>query len=318
MGKVAFISGCNGQDGSYLTELLLLKGYSVHGLVRRNSSGVYPNIEGIRSKITLHYGDVITDNHLCSLVNEIKPDELYHLAAQSHVGLSFQCPEYTSLATGMGVLNVLEAIRNFSPNTRLYNAGTSELFGNALAPQNEFTPMNPQSPYACAKLFGYHMVKIYRKAYGMFACNGVCFNHESVRRPIEFVTRKVTHAVASIVAGKQDKLYLGNLDARRDWGYAPEYVKAMFMMLQQNKPDDYVIGTGETHSIRELVDLAFSLVKLDPAKYVVVDDQFKRPAEVNLLQADATKADVELGWHSTISFKQLVMIMLEADLKEVK
>ncbi len=266
----------------------------------------------------MHYGDIITDNHLCSLLSEIRPDELYNLAAQSHVGASFECPEYTSLATGMGVLNILEAIKHFSPHTRMYQASTSELFGNAPAPQNELTKMDPQSPYACAKLFGYHMVKIYRKSYGMFACNGIAFNHESERRGVEFVTRKVTHAVASIVAGKQKELRLGNLEARRDWGYSPDYVKAMWMMLQQEKPDDFVIGTGVTHSILDLVNLAFGLVKLDPRKYVVVDDQFKRPADVNWLQADPAKANTVLGWHPTVSFEQLIKIMLEADLKAVK
>lgn len=312
----ALITGVCGQDGSYLSELLLSKGYEVHGFIRRSSSAS-PNLKYLKD-VVLHYGDICTDNHLCYLINDLKPDEVYNLAAQSDVGISFECPEYTGDATGLGVLRILEAIKHFSPNSKFYQASTSELFGNCCAPQNEETPFNPSSPYAVAKAYGYHITRVYRQSYGLFACNGILFNHESPRRGLNFVTRKVTHGVAQIVAKRQDKLYLGNLDTKRDWGYAPDYVNAMWLMLQQNKPEDFVIGTGETHTIRELLCEAFGVVGLAWKDYVEIDEKFVRPLDVYHLQADASKARDILGWQPSVTFKELIDIMVKHDLKEAQ
>lgn len=312
----ALITGISGQDGSYLAELLLSKGYEVHGLIRRNSRYGIPNIEHILNKLELHYGDLATENHISALVNDIKPDELYNLASQSDVGISFEIPEYTGDITGLGVLRVLEALKKFSPKTKFYQASSSELFGNSPPPQNEETPMSPRSPYGAAKLYGFAITKIYREAYGLFACNGILFNHESERRGENFVTRKITKAAARIIKGQQDKLYLGNLHAKRDWGYAPDYCEAMWMMLQHDRPGDFVIGTGIAHSVREFVSRAFGLVGLNWENYVETDPQFYRPAEVNYLLADSKKANEVLGWQPKTSFDSLVERMIEGDFYE--
>jgi GDPmannose 4,6-dehydratase len=258
MVKKALITGITGQDGSYLAELLLEKGYDVHGLIRRTSSHHFPNIHHIQDKLSLHYGDLENEHHLCSFVHAIQPDEVYNLGAQSDVGISFEAPEYTGNITGLGVCRMLEAVRNFAPNARYYQASTSELFGSTAPPQNEDSPMAPASPYAAAKLYAHHMTSIYRRAYGMYACCGILFNHESPRRGPNFVTRKIAMAVGEIVRGERKKLLLGNLDAGRDWGYAPDYVRAMWLMMQQNAPHDYVIGTGEVHTVREFARAAFA------------------------------------------------------------
>jgi len=316
--RTALITGISGQDGSYLSEMLLGKGYEVHGLIRRTSNYNLSNIEHIKDRIHLHYGDIENENHLCSILHEISPDEIYNLAAQSDVGVSFQIPEYTGLTTGMGVCRLLEAVKRFSPKARLYQASTSELFGNSPAPQNENTPMMPTSPYAVAKLYGHHMVRVYRESYGLFACCGILFNHESPRRGLNFVTRKITHAVAEIVSGKRQTLWLGNLDAKRDWGYAPEYVKAMWMMLQRDEPEDFVIGTGETHSVGEFAEYAFEVAGLDWLKHIEVDANNLRPNETRLLCADITKAKTLLHWQPDINFRGLVNIMVDADLKRIR
>lgn len=316
--KKALITGISGQDGSYLAELLLYKGYQVHGLIRRTA--LYPdnlkNIEHIQNRLSLHYGDLATDNHLSALIAELKPDEVYNLASQSDVRISFDIPEYTGDITGLGVVRLLEAIRKFSPKSKFYQASSSELFGNSLPPQNEDTPINPRSPYGVAKLYGHHIVKVYRESYKLFCCNGILFNHESERRGKNFVTRKITTAVARIAEGTQKKLYLGNLDAKRDWGYAPDYCEAMWMMLQQGEPCDFVIGTGEAHSVRDFLDAAFGYVSLDWEKYVEIDPKFYRPAEVNYLCADARKAEIVLGWKPKTSFKELVQLMVESEINK--
>lgn len=312
----ALITGIDGQDGSYLAELLLSKGYEVHGLLRRNVNEP-KNIEGIRDKLHLHYGDLATQNPFCSLLYELQPDEVYNLASQSDVKLSFECPEYTGDITGLGVLRVLEAIRQFSPKSKFYQASSSEMFGNCRPPQSENSPMVPVSPYAAAKLYGYNMTKIYRVSYGIFACNGIQFNHESERRGLNFVTRKITNSVARIANGMQEKLYLGNLDSKRDWGYAPDYVEAMWLMLQRPEPGDFVVGTGESHTVRDFVECAFGLVGLDWEKYVEVDPQFYRPTDANYLLADPSKAREILGWRPKTAFQELVNIMLSFDMKEV-
>ena len=313
-----FISGISGQDGSYLAELLLSKGYEVHGLIRRTA--LYPqnltNIEHIKDKLHLHFGDLETKNHLSALIYEIKPDELYNLAAQSDVRVSFDIPEYTGNLAGLAVTRILEAVRKFSPDTKVYQASSSEMFGTAAPPQNENGPFNPQNPYAVAKLYGFHMVRIYRRAYGMFASNGILFNHESPRRGENFVTQKIAKGVANIVKGKAEFIGLGNLDAKRDWGYAPEFVEAMWMMLQRKMPDDFVIGTGEVHTVREFAEEAFKYVNLDWQKYVRLDPNSLRPTETNYLHADIRKAVAELGWKPKITFKDLVRIMVEAQLKK--
>jgi GDPmannose 4,6-dehydratase len=319
----ALITGITGQDGSYLAELLLSKGYEVHGLIRRASTFNTQRIDhlyrdphnGAQTRLFLHYGDVASTGNLVDLIYSVRPDEVYHLAAQSHVRVSFDLPEYTGDITGLGTLRVLEAIRKSGITARFYQASSSEMFGCAPAPQNEQTPFEPQSPYAAAKVYAFWLARNYRQGYGLFASNGILFNHESPRRGETFVTRKVTRAVASILAGKQKHLYLGNLDARRDWGYAPDYIAAMWKMMQHSQAADYVIGTGETHSVREFLDEAFGYVGLDWKEYVRIDPRYFRPNEVDFLQADASRAREELEWEPRVFFKDLVRIMVDADLE---
>ena len=333
--KSAIITGVTGQDGSYLAELLLSKGYEVHGLIRRHSTPCTQRIDHIvDANFHLHYGDTTDSLSIANLIRDVQPDEFYNLAAQSHVGISFEVPEYTAEATGVSTIKILEAIRQIKPDTKFYQASTSELFGGLpdTAPQSETTPFHPRSPYAAAKLYAYWITVNYREAYGMFACNGILFNHESPRRGENFVTRKITLAVAKICAGVQDKLSLGNLDAKRDWGYAKDYVAGQWLILQQDKPDDFVLATGETHTVREFVEAAFAElgVKLewrgagiDEKAYdattgkllVDVNPKYFRPAEVDLLLGDPSKAQRVLGWQRKISFRELVKIMIQADLK---
>jgi GDPmannose 4,6-dehydratase len=320
--RTALITGVTGQDGSYLAELLLAKGYDVHGIIRRSSSfnterlaRIYQDPHGESVRLRLHYGDLSDSSMLAALVRKIEPQELYHLGAQSHVRVSFDMPEYTGDVSGVACVRLLEAIRDSKVACRFYQASTSEMFGSTPPPQNEQTAFAPRSPYAAAKVYAYWMTANYREAYGMFAANGILFNHESPRRGETFVTRKITRAVAAIVAGKQKELYLGNLEARRDWGYAPEYVEAMWLMLQQDAPDDYVVATGEAHTVREFVERAFALVNLDPYEYVRTDERYYRPTEVEDLRGDAGKAGRELGWAPQTRFAQLVEIMVDADLK---
>ena len=318
----ALITGVTGQDGSYLAELLLRKDYSVHGLIRRASSfnthrldSIYrdPHEAGVRFR--MHYGDLSDSGSLVNLIRRLEPEEIYHLGAQTHVKVSFEIPEYTSDATGMGTVRILEAIRSSGVSTRFYQASSSEMFGSAPPPQNEKTPFHPRSPYGVAKVFAHWMTVNYREAYGMFAVNGILHNHESPRRGETFVTRKISRAVARIKAGLQEKLYLGNLDAKRDWGYAPEYVEAMWLMLQQDTPDDFVIATGEGHTVREFAQRAFDHVGLDWEQYVEVDPKYYRPAEVDDLVGDASKAKRVLGWEPRTSFEELTRLMVEADMK---
>lgn len=313
--KRALVTGCDGQDGSYLMELLVSKGYEVHGLIRKSVNQPY-NIAGIRDKVTLHYGDITTENHLCKIIYEVQPAEVYNLAGQSDVSASFEIPEYTGDATGLGVTRLLEAIRYFAPDCKYYQASSSEMFGNATRPpQNETSRLVARSPYAAAKIYAHNMTICYRESYGMFACCGILFNHEAARRGLNFVTRKISNAVTRIYLGKQKTLELGNLDAKRDWGYSPDYVEAMWLMLQQDKPDDFVIGTGIAHSVRDFVQAAFDIVHLDWEKYVVINSAFSRPADVNFLQADASKAERVLGWKPKTTFAELVRLMVEHDLK---
>ncbi|NEP47762.1 MAG: GDP-mannose 4,6-dehydratase [Moorea sp. SIO3C2] len=325
--KRALITGITGQDGSYLAELLLAKGYEVHGIIRRTSTfntdridHIYQDPHNPQTRLFLHYGDLTDGLTLQRILEDVQPIEVYNLGAQSHVRVSFDSPEYTVDATGIGTLRLLEAVRHYQQRigseVRFYQAGSSEMFGLVQAvPQSETTPFYPRSPYACAKVYAHWQTINYRESYGLFACNGILFNHESPRRGETFVTRKITRALARIVAGKQNKLYLGNLDARRDWGYAKDYVRAMWLMLQQNEPDDYVVATGQTHSIREFLDIAFGLVNLDWQQYVEIDPRYFRPAEVDLLLGDATKANTILPWQPSVTFKQLVEIMVNADLQ---
>jgi GDPmannose 4,6-dehydratase len=321
--KRALVTGITGQDGSYLAELLLEKDYEVHGLIRRSSSinthridHLYEDPHVADRRLILHYGDMSDSARLARLIDEVRPREVYNLGAQSHVKVSFEAPEYTSDVDALGTLRLLEAIYHCDPSIRLYQASTSELFGSAPPPQNEATPFHPRSPYGVAKTFAYWIVVNYREAYGMFATNGILFNHESPRRGETFVTRKITRAVARIVAGHQDAVYLGNLDARRDWGYAPDYVRAMWMMLQQTEPADLVLSTGEQHSVREFAELAFGLVGLDWRQYVKIDRAYLRPAEVDTLLGDSSRARQTLGWHPTTSFPELVRLMVVADLAQ--
>jgi GDPmannose 4,6-dehydratase len=318
----ALITGVTGQDGSYLAELLLAKGYEVHGLIRRASSfnthrldAIYrdPHESGVR--FFMHYADLSDSGSLVNLIRRLEPDEVYHLGAQSHVKVSFEIPEYTADATGMGTVRILEAIRASGVQARFYQASSSEMFGAAAPPQNENTPFHPRSPYGVSKVFSYWMTVNYREAYGVFASNGILANHESPRRGETFVSRKITRAVARIQAGIQDKLYLGNLDARRDWGYAPEYVEAMWMMLQHDEPDDFVIATGEAHTVREFAQLAFARVGLDWEQFVVVDPRYYRPAEVDYLKLDSAKARRVLGWEPKTPFDDLVALMVDADVE---
>jgi len=323
--KTALITGITGQDGSYLAEFLLKKNYIVHGLIRRSSSF---NIERIKhllnyphkdEKLFLHYGDLSDSTSINSIFAKIEPDEIYNLASQSHVRVSFDIPEYTADVTGLGTLRMLEAMRRYAPNAKFYQASSSEMFGDVKeAPQNESTPFNAQSPYGIAKVFAHETACRYRDAYGLFISCGILFNHESSRRGENFVTKKIVQGVARIKAGLQDKLYLGNLDAKRDWGYAPEYVEAMWMMLQQEKPDDFVIATGETHTVKEFVEAAFKRAGIKNwQKYVDIDERYYRPNEVNLLCSDAAKARKILKWHPKTKFAELVNIMMDFELKNI-
>src|SRR3954451_681446 len=322
--KTALITGITGQDGSYLAELLLAKGYEVHGLIRRSSSfstgridHLYKDPHEAGARLFLHYADLTDSSSLIGHLHRIKPAEVYNLGAQSHVKVSFEMPEFTAETAGMGTLRMLEAVRTADCPIRFYQAGSSEMSGEVPeTPQSERTPFRPRSPYAIAKVFAHWMTVQYRDAYGLHASNGILFNHESPRRGGTFVTRKVTRGIAAILKGTEEHLYLGNLDARRDWGYAPEYVEAMWRMLQQDEPDDYVVATGEMHTVRELVEEAFRLVGLDWERYVRIDERYFRPTEVNELCGDASKAASVLGWRPTITFHGLVRLMLEADLRD--
>jgi GDPmannose 4,6-dehydratase len=323
MAKKALITGITGQDGSYLAELLLGKGYEVHGIIRRASTfntgrldPIYDDPHSGRSRLSLHYGDLSDASALARLIGKIQPDEVYNLAAQSHVRVSFDSPEYSTDIGATGAIRLLEAIRETGIKPRFYQASSSEMFGKVLeVPQRETTPFYPRSPYACAKVYGYWITVNYRESYGLFACNGILFNHESPRRGETFVTRKITRAVAQIKAGLQDKLFMGNLDAKRDWGFAKEYVEAMWLMLQQPGPDDYVVATGETHSVREFLEVAFSHVGLDWQKHVEIDPRYLRPAEVELLIGDPTKARQKLGWEAKTKFEELTKLMVDADIE---
>ena len=322
-GKKALITGVTGQDGSYLCEFLLEKGYEVHGIIRRSSSfntsrvmHIFQDPHEKETRFSLHYGDLNDASSISRLISKIKPDEIYNLGAQSHVRVSFDIPEYTTEIDALGTLRILDAIREEGVVTKFYQASSSELFGKTVeVPQKETTPFAPQSPYACAKLYALWITRNYREAYNIYACNGILFNHESPRRGETFVTRKITRGIARILAKKDEKIFLGNLDSKRDWGYAKDYVQAMWLMMQQDEPDDYVIATGETHSVREYLNEAFSLVGLRWEDYVEIDPRYFRPLEVDILMGDASKAEKKFGWKPTVSFEQLVRIMLEADLK---
>jgi len=322
--KKALITGITGQDGSYLAELLLSKGYEVYGIIRRSSSfntgrldSIYQDPHVPHARLHLVYGDLNDASSVNKILRTVTPDEIYNLAAQSHVRVSFDIPEYTAEVTALGCLRILEGIRETGIKAKFYQASSSELFGRAPAPQSEKTPFEPVSPYAVAKLFAYWTTKNYRDSYGMFACNGILFNHESPRRGETFVTRKITRAIARIKHGLQDKLYLGNLDAKRDWGFAGDYVEAMWLMLQAKKPQDYVIATGETYSVKDFLEEAFGAAGLDWKKYVRIDKRYFRPLEVDVLLGDPRKARRELGWKPKVSFKKLVRMMLESDMKLV-
>jgi GDPmannose 4,6-dehydratase len=319
--KKALITGITGQDGSYLAELLLEKGYEVHGMIRRASTfntdridHLYrdPHEEGVR--LFLHFGDLTDGSQLARLIRKIEPDEIYNLAAQTHVQVSFEQPEYTGDVAGLGVTRLLEAIRETGVDTRLYHASSSEIFGDAPLPQSEDSPFRPRSPYAVAKLYAHWIVRNYREAYDMYAVSGILFNHEGERRGETFVTRKITRAVARITAGRQETLYLGNLDAARDWGHARDFVEAIFQMMDQDEPRDYVIGTGESHTVREFCELAFGHIGLDWERFVEVDSRYLRPTEVEELRADPTRAMTELGWKPKVTFPELVTGMVEHDL----
>ena len=343
--KKALITGITGQDGSYLAEFLLNKGYEVHGIVRRTSvlerkrlKKIYESLDKRNKNLYLHYGDMVDSSSLFRIIGSVHPDEIYNLAAQSHVAVSFEIPEYTAEADALGVLRLLECVKRLGleKETKIYQASTSELFGDSKEiPQNENTPFHPKSPYGVAKLYAHWITKIYREAYGMFCCNGILFNHESPRRGENFVTRKITKGVAEIKEGLRDKICLGNLDAKRDWGYAPEYVEAMWLMLQQDKPEDYIIATGETHSVREFVEEAFKYIGIkiwwegkgieekgvnaETGEILVeVDKNYFRPTDVDVLKGDASKAKEKLGWEPKTKFKDLVKIMVDSDLIEVR
>lgn len=322
MSRVALITGCTGQDGSYLTELLLNKGYTVHGIIRRSSNFNTQRINHIyedpheSTRLFLHYGDLTDANSLIDIITKSNPDEIYNLGAMSHVQVSYQNPVYAADVVALGTIRLLEAIRQTGrcDKVKYYQASSSEMFGKAPVPQCELTPFMPRSPYACAKLYAYYQTINYREAYGLFACNGILFNHESPRRGENFVTRKITRAATRIKLGLQDRLYLGNLTAKRDWGFASDYVEAMWLMLQHDKPDDYVIATGETHTVQEFLEAVFSLLELDWKQYIRIDDKYKRPAEVNILLGDATKARTILGWKAKVKFNELVKLMVDADM----
>lgn len=320
--KRALITGITGQDGSYLAELLLSKGYEVHGIIRRASTfntsridHIYQDSNHPGTKLFLHHGDLSSTEWILSLIYSLAPDELYHLAAQSHVKVSFDIPEYTGDITGLGTMRLLEAIRRSGAKTRFYQASSSEMFGSAPPPQNETTMFQPRSPYAAAKVYAYWMTRIYREGYALYAANGILFNHESPRRGETFVTRKISRGIASILAGREDFLYLGNLEARRDWGYAPEYVEAIWRMLQQDAADDYVIGTGKAHSVREFVEEAFAYAGLDWHKHVKMSERYLRPLEVDVLVAEAGKARAKLDWEPRIGFRDLIAVMVDADVE---
>ena len=322
--KRALITGITGQDGSYLAELLLAKGYEVHGLIRRASTFNTRRVDHIfqdphtpNARFFMHYGDLVNSEQVTNLIYNFAPDEVYHLGAQSHVKVGFEMPEYTGTVTGLGTTRLLEAIRRSGITTRFYNSASSEMFGSSPPPQNEQTPFQPCNPYAAAKLYAYWLTTIYRKGYQLFACNGILFNHESPRRGETFITRKITRGISHILAGKQEKLYLGNLEAKRDWGYAPEYVEGMWRMLQQDHPDDYVIGTGEAHTVQEFLEEACAYVDLDWRRYVTVDPRYFRPVETPELIADTRKAQAALGWSPRIKFRELVRMMMDADLEAV-
>jgi len=321
VAQKALITGITGQDGSYLAEFLLSKGYEVHGIIRRASTfntarieNIYvdPHVQG--ANLHLHYGDLADSGQLDNLMYNIQPHEVYHLGAQSHVRVSFDIPEYTGNITGLGAARILESIRRSGVKAKFYQASSSEMFGAAPPPQNESTPFYPRSPYAAAKVYAYWMAANYREAYGLFSSNGILFNHESPRRGETFVTRKITRAIAHILLGKQKKLYLGNLDAKRDWGFAPEYVECMWRILQLDRPEDFVIGTGETHSVKDFLDGAFEYASLDPGTYVEIDSKYFRPTEVDCLLADASKAKTLLEWEPKVTFRELIYIMVDFDL----
>lgn len=322
--KKALITGITGQDGSYLAEFLLSRGYEVHGIIRRTSTFNTSRIDHIYvdphkpgARLFLHYGDLSDSGQISNIIYNTKPDEVYNLGAQSHVRVSFDIPEYSGNVTGLGTTRILEAIRRSGNQLKFYQASSSEMFGKSKPPQNEETPFKPSSPYACSKVYAYWMVVNYRRGYNLFACNGLLFNHESPRRGETFVTRKITRAIATILAKKQDYLYLGNLEARRDWGFAPEYAEFMYKMLQNNKPEDFVLGIGESHSVKEFVEKAFSYAGLDWEKYVKIDPRYCRPTEVQELVADSTRAKENLNWQPKIRFKELVRIMVDADMRQI-
>jgi GDPmannose 4,6-dehydratase len=324
-GRKALITGITGQDGSYLAELLLAKGYEVHGVLRRSSSFNTERIEGIYQdphapdyRLRLVYGDLDDGSSLASLVKSIRPDEIYNLGAQSHVRVSFDIPEYTASTVALGTLRLLEAVRELGASCRFYQASSSEMYGSASPPQSEATAFQPRSPYACSKLFAHHLCGNYREAYGLYICCGILFNHESPRRGIPFVTRKITRAAARIKHGLEDRLFLGNLDAKRDWGFAGDYVEAMWLMLQQETPDDYVIATGESHSVREVLDVAFGTLGLEWKSHVQIDPRYFRPTEVDHLLGDASKARRKLGWQPKVKFQELITMMVLADEEDVR
>ena len=324
MSKKALITGITGQDGSYLAEFLLHKGYEVHGIIRRASTfntqrinRIYVDPHAPRAKLFLHYGDISDSEQLYNIMYNVKPNEVYHLAAQSHVRVSFDTAEYTGKITGLGTTRILETIRRGRKKIKFYQASSSEMYGKSPSPQNEKTPFSPRSPYAIAKVYAYWTTVNYREGYNIFACNGILFNHESPRRGETFVTRKVTRGIANIIAGNEKKLYLGNLAAKRDWGYTPEYVELMWKMLRQRKADDYVIGTGESHSVKEFIALAFDYAGLKHKKYVEIDRKYLRPTEVDNLVANSVKARKELNWRPRVKFRELVKIMVDADMRAI-
>ena len=324
MSKKALITGITGQDGSYLAEFLLHKGYEVHGIIRRASTfntqrldHIYVDAHVPKAKLFLYHGDISDSEQLANIIDNVNPDEIYHLAAQSHVRISFDMAQYTGNITGLGTTRILDIIKKTKQKTKFYQASSSEMFGRAASPQNESTAFSPRSPYAAAKLYAYWMAVNYREGYNMFVSNGILFNHESPRRGETFVTRKIARGVANIVAGREKKLYLGNLKAKRDWGYAPEYVELMWKILQQEKPDDFVIGTGSAHSVEEFTALAFSYAGLDRKKHIEIDKRYYRPTEVYDLLADSQKAREELGWKPKIAFEELVKIMVDADMRGI-
>ncbi len=322
--KKALITGITGQDGSYLAEFLLSGGYEVHGIIRRASTfntsridHIYEDPHQAEARLFLHYGDLSDSEQISNVIYNIKPDEVYHLGAQSQVRVSFDIPEYSGNVTGLGTTRILETIRRSGNQVRFYQASSSEMFGKSKAPQHEDTPFKPRSPYACSKVYAYWMAVNYRQGYHIFACNGILFNHESPRRGETFVSRKITRAIAAILAKKQDYLYLGNLEAKRDWGFAPEYAEFMYKMLQNDKPEDFVLGTGESHSVKEFVKEAFSYVGLESQKYVKIDPRYFRPTDVEELTADAAKAKRVLGWRPRIGFRELIRIMIDADMRRI-